>query len=110
MIDLQEFILATVSDRTTSSPVGILVRYTLLQTDQAAIAIAQHVEATIYATVGSQEKNQLLVNQYGIPEERIFSSRDMSFAKGIMRATNGLGVGEFHHSDISRGKSNINTK
>jgi SAM-dependent methyltransferase len=61
---------------------------------QAAIAIAQHIGATIYATVGSQEKRRLLLDQYGIPEERIFSSRDTSFAKGILRATNGSGVGE----------------
>ncbi|KUL82178.1 hypothetical protein ZTR_09578 [Talaromyces verruculosus] len=59
---------------------------------QAAISIAQHVGAKVYATVGSQEKKQLLMQQYGIPEDCIFSSRDTSFAKGIMRVTDGVGV------------------
>ncbi|KAJ6045303.1 Highly reducing polyketide synthase [Penicillium canescens] len=59
---------------------------------QAAIAVAQHIGAEIYATVGSPEKRQLLIDQYGIPDDNIFSSRDTSFAKGVMRATNGSGV------------------
>lgn len=67
---------------------------------QAAISIAQHVGAKIYATVGSQEKKQLLIEEYGIPEDRIFSSRDTSFAKGIMRATDGVGVGKYSHRSV----------
>jgi NADPH:quinone reductase-like Zn-dependent oxidoreductase/SAM-dependent methyltransferase/NAD(P)-dependent dehydrogenase (short-subunit alcohol dehydrogenase family) len=59
---------------------------------QAAIGIAQHVGAEIFATVGSEEKKQLIMKEYGIPEDHIFSSRDLSFAKAIMRATNNAGV------------------
>ncbi|KAK7956628.1 uncharacterized protein PG986_005850 [Apiospora aurea] len=59
---------------------------------QAAIQIAQSIGAEIFATVGPEEKKQLLIDQYGIPEDHIFSSRDTSFYKGIMRATNGEGV------------------
>ncbi|UQC74786.1 beta-ketoacyl synthase domain-containing protein [Colletotrichum lupini] len=59
---------------------------------QAAIMIAQRKGAEIFATVGSDEKKQLIMEQYGIPEDHIFSSRDTSFAKAIMRATNGQGV------------------
>ncbi|KAK7927597.1 hypothetical protein PG985_004595 [Apiospora marii] len=59
---------------------------------QAAIQIAQSIGAEIFATVGPEEKKQLLIDQYGIPEDNIFSSRDTSFHRGIMRATNGKGV------------------
>lgn len=59
---------------------------------QAAIQIAQSVGAEIFATVGPEEKRQLLIEQYGIPEDHIFSSRDTSFHRGVMRATGGRGV------------------
>lgn len=59
---------------------------------QAAIILAKHIGCEIFATVGSEEKKQLIMSQYGIPEDHIFSSRDTSFAKGIMRATGGRGV------------------
>nr|URN71259.1 alternapyrone polyketide synthase [Menisporopsis theobromae] len=59
---------------------------------QAAIQLAQHLGLEIYCTVGSEEKKALITKEYGIPAERIFSSRDSSFAKGIMRATGGQGV------------------
>jgi hypothetical protein len=61
---------------------------------QAAIAIAQHIGAEIFATVGSDEKKRLLMTEYGIPEDHIFSSRDLSFAKAVMRATKDVGVGQ----------------
>lgn len=59
---------------------------------QAAIILAQHIDAEIFATVGSDEKKQLVMEQYGIAEDHIFSSRDTSFAKGVMRCTAGKGV------------------
>ncbi|KAK8225326.1 beta-ketoacyl synthase domain-containing protein [Phyllosticta capitalensis] len=59
---------------------------------QAAIILAQHIGAEIFATVGPAEKKELIMKQYGIPEDHIFSSRDTSFAKGVMRATNNQGV------------------
>ncbi|KAL5342468.1 hypothetical protein BJX70DRAFT_394689 [Aspergillus crustosus] len=60
---------------------------------QAAIMIAQHLGVTeIYATAGSQEKRDILTREYGLPAERIFSSRDASFAAGILAATRGRGV------------------
>lgn len=59
---------------------------------QAAIILAQHIGAEIFATVGSDEKKQLVMDQYGIAEDHIFSSRDTSFAKGVMRCTAGKGV------------------
>jgi NADPH:quinone reductase-like Zn-dependent oxidoreductase/SAM-dependent methyltransferase/malonyl CoA-acyl carrier protein transacylase len=59
---------------------------------QAAIHYSKMVGAEIYATVSTPEKRSLLVSEYGIPEDHIFSSRDLTFVKGIMRSTNGKGV------------------
>jgi NADPH:quinone reductase-like Zn-dependent oxidoreductase len=59
---------------------------------QAAIHIARHRNAEIYATVGSEEKKTLLINLYAIPEDHIFCSRHSSFAQGIKRMTKGRGV------------------
>ncbi|KAL3426455.1 beta-ketoacyl synthase domain-containing protein [Phlyctema vagabunda] len=59
---------------------------------QAAINFAKHVGAEIYATVSTTEKRDLLINEYGISEENIFSSRDLTFVQGIMRVTNNKGI------------------
>ncbi|KGO77525.1 Acyl transferase/acyl hydrolase/lysophospholipase [Penicillium italicum] len=59
---------------------------------QAAIMLAQMIGADIFVTVGSLDKKQFLMSQYGIPENRIFYSRDASFARGIRRATGEVGV------------------
>jgi acyl transferase domain-containing protein/NADPH:quinone reductase-like Zn-dependent oxidoreductase len=57
-----------------------------------AIQVCQMLGADMYATVGSEEKAQYLVKTFGIPRERIFSSRDKSFFRGIMHETKGVGV------------------
>ena len=59
---------------------------------QAAIQLAKLIGATIYVTVGSNEKKQLLEDLYSIPKEHFFSSRNLSFAQGIKRVTHGRGV------------------
>ncbi|KAI0377221.1 putative polyketide synthase [Hypomontagnella monticulosa] len=60
---------------------------------QAAIMLAKHLGVTeIYATAGSQEKRDYIRREYGIPAERIFNSRDVSFALAVLAATNGRGV------------------
>jgi NADPH:quinone reductase-like Zn-dependent oxidoreductase len=59
---------------------------------QAAIMVAQMIDAEIFVTVGSLEKKRFLMTQYGISEDRIFYSRDSSFARGIRRATDEAGV------------------
>ncbi|EMD62135.1 hypothetical protein GGP41_002398 [Bipolaris sorokiniana] len=59
---------------------------------QAAINYAKSVGAEIFATCSTPEKRDVLVQNYGIPEDHIFSSRDLSFAKGIRRVTGGYGV------------------
>ncbi|KAK0667279.1 lovastatin diketide synthase LovF [Cercophora samala] len=61
-------------------------------TGQAAIQIAKWVGATVFVTVGSREKRDMLVGQYGIPSERVLYSRDLSFAADVKRLTAGKGV------------------
>nr|Q86ZD9.1 RecName: Full=Squalestatin tetraketide synthase; Short=SQTKS; AltName: Full=Highly reducing polyketide synthase 1; Short=HR-PKS 1; AltName: Full=Squalestatin S1 biosynthesis cluster protein pks1 [Phoma sp. C2932]AAO62426.1 type I polyketide synthase [Phoma sp. C2932] len=59
---------------------------------QAAIILAKHVGAEIFATVGTDEKRDLLIKEYKIPDDHIFSSRNALFAKSIRQRTNGKGV------------------
>ena len=60
---------------------------------QAAIMVAQHIGGVeIYATIGSLEKKAFLVENYGISEDNIFSSRDTLFGEGIYDRTKGKGV------------------
>lgn len=60
---------------------------------QAALMLARHLNAgEIYVTVGSQEKRELLIREYGIPDDHIFSSRNASFAAAVLGATGGRGV------------------
>ncbi|XXG96001.1 hypothetical protein Hte_002278 [Hypoxylon texense] len=60
---------------------------------QAAIMLAKHFGAQdIFVTVGSPEKREFLIREYGIPETHIFSNRDASFAPAILKATDGRGV------------------
>jgi NADPH:quinone reductase-like Zn-dependent oxidoreductase len=61
-------------------------------TGQAAIQLAQYIGAEVFATVGSRTKKQLLMDVYNIPADHIFYSRDLSFADGVKRMTNGRGV------------------
>lgn len=54
--------------------------------------IARMIGANVYATVGSAEKRQYLKDTFGIPDNKIFSSRDVSFLDGVMHETQGKGV------------------
>ncbi|KAK2740618.1 polyketide synthase, partial [Colletotrichum kahawae] len=54
--------------------------------------IANLKEGQIYVTVGTEEKRQFLEENYGIPRSRMFSSRNTTFAKDILAATNGRGI------------------
>jgi NADPH:quinone reductase-like Zn-dependent oxidoreductase len=59
---------------------------------QAAIILAKHAGAKIFATTGSEEKRDFLIREYSITADHIFSSRNASFAKGVRQKTNGRGV------------------
>ncbi|GAB7347261.1 hypothetical protein MBLNU459_g3352t2 [Dothideomycetes sp. NU459] len=58
----------------------------------AAVQLAQMIGAEVFATVGSEEKIKYLVDEYGLPANHIFSSRDASFVEGLMRETSNKGV------------------
>ncbi|KAK4034496.1 polyketide synthase [Parachaetomium inaequale] len=59
---------------------------------QAAVMLAQRVGAEVFVTVGTEEKRQFVMEHYGIQPDHIFSSRDTSFAAGVMEVTQGKGV------------------
>lgn len=59
---------------------------------QAALQLASHIGFEIFATVGSEDKRALIHGEYGVPYDYIFDSRDLSFAKGVVRMTDGRGV------------------
>jgi NADPH:quinone reductase-like Zn-dependent oxidoreductase/NADP-dependent 3-hydroxy acid dehydrogenase YdfG/aryl carrier-like protein len=59
---------------------------------QCAIQIAQHAGMEVFATVGSDVKRALIRDNYGIPDDHIFSSRDLTFVDGVKRMTKGRGV------------------
>ncbi len=59
---------------------------------QAALQLANHIGLEIFATVGSEDKRSLIHKNYNIAHDHIFNSRDLSFAKGVMRMTDGRGV------------------
>lgn len=59
---------------------------------QAAIMLAQKVKAGVFAAVESLDKNNLIMQTYGIPEDHIFSSRDASFQQELMTMTSQKGV------------------
>ncbi|KAK5991160.1 Highly reducing polyketide synthase gloL [Cladobotryum mycophilum] len=58
----------------------------------AVLQISKMLGAEIYATVGNEERVQFLIENYGLPRERIFHSRNDSFLRDIMQATGGRGV------------------
>ncbi|XDG05889.1 hypothetical protein ABKA04_005504 [Annulohypoxylon sp. FPYF3050] len=61
-------------------------------TGQAAMQVARYLGANIIATVGTEDKKELLVERYGISPDHVLSSRDTSFALGVKRLTGGRGV------------------
>ncbi|KAI0008226.1 hypothetical protein F4779DRAFT_642004 [Xylariaceae sp. FL0662B] len=70
----------------------ILIHSAAGATGQMAVWIAKQKGAEIFATVGSDEKKEFLIDRFGIPGDHIFCSRNTSFAQGIMRMTEGYGV------------------
>ncbi|KAK1981253.1 reducing polyketide synthase, partial [Colletotrichum cereale] len=59
---------------------------------QAAVQLAKYLGLVVYVTVGSESKRRLMRERFGVPDEHIFYSRDLSFVKSVERVTNGRGV------------------
>ena len=70
----------------------ILIHSAAGGTGQACVQIARLAGATILTTVGSLDQKQLLIEEFEIPEDHIFDSRDTSFFHGVNRMTKGRGV------------------
>jgi NADPH:quinone reductase-like Zn-dependent oxidoreductase len=72
---------------------SVLIHAAASDVGQAAIILAKdYLDAEVYVTASSQEERDLLAREYGISDERIFSSVDASFAQGVLNATGGRGV------------------
>ncbi|KAJ8114821.1 hypothetical protein ONZ43_g4810 [Nemania bipapillata] len=76
-----EVVAAGVNFKDTAAVIGL-----------AAVQICHYLGAIVYATVGTQKKREFLKSHMGIPDNRIFSSRNISFAVEVARQTNGKGV------------------
>ncbi|UKZ70734.1 uncharacterized protein TrAtP1_011705 [Trichoderma atroviride] len=60
---------------------------------QASIALAKALGAEdIFVTVGSPDRAEFVNKTFGIPTERIFSSRDLDVGDRLLKQTNGQGV------------------
>lgn len=59
---------------------------------QAAIQVAKWLGCEVFVTVGSKEKARFVCEEYGIPEERVFSSRAGGLKRKVMKLTRGRGV------------------
>ncbi|KAK4120691.1 PKSKA1 [Parathielavia appendiculata] len=58
----------------------------------AAIQLARYAGAEVFATVGTPEKREFLRSTFGLPDDRIFNSRNTDFGGKILAATEGKGV------------------
>ncbi|KAH8889473.1 hypothetical protein GQ53DRAFT_869901 [Thozetella sp. PMI_491] len=70
----------------------ILIHSAAGATGQFAVGVAKMIGAEVFATVGHNDKKQLLMDRFDIPEDHIFYSRNTSFAQGVKRVTCGYGV------------------
>ena len=60
--------------------------------DQAAIKVAKSIGAQVFVVVNNATEKDLLINEYNIPEEHMFSTRSSNLKTGIHRLTKNQGV------------------
>lgn len=70
----------------------VLIHEAAESVGQACISLAQWSGLKILATVGTSEQRSFLSENYGIPDDAIFSSRDASFVPAVLAATSQRGV------------------
>jgi len=71
---------------------SVLIQSAAGSLGMAAIRIAQHLGANIYATAGTEEKRRMLTDSFGIPQTQIFPSRDPQGIADLMKETGPDGV------------------
>lgn len=71
---------------------SILIHSAAGAVGQAAIMLARHLGADIFVTCGNDTKKELLVKEFGIAEDHVFSSRTTAFRNKIQSLTGGYGV------------------
>lgn len=70
----------------------VLIQSTTGGLGMAAMQVAKHIGAEIYATVGNADKVEMLNKEFDIPKDHIFNSRELSTPSKILAATNGAGI------------------
>ncbi|KAK8091924.1 polyketide synthase [Apiospora hydei] len=85
-------VLALIHTARTRKGETVLVHAATGAVGQACITLAQHLGATVFATAGTESKRDFLHTSYGIPKDRIFSSRTPAFRDSVMAATGGRGI------------------
>ena len=71
---------------------SILIHSAAGAVGQAAIMLARHLGAEIFVTCGNDTKAELLIKEFGIKEDHVFSSRTTAFREKVKSLTSGEGV------------------
>ena len=83
----------------------ILVHNAAEPCGQAIVEFCKLIGTQVFATVASVVQKQVLVEQMSLPEHHIFFNGDESFAKGVMRITEGEGVDVIFNSLAGSGEA-----
>ncbi|KAJ9293898.1 hypothetical protein DTO271G3_7274 [Paecilomyces variotii] len=70
----------------------VLIHCAASSVGQISVQIATRAGARVLVTVGTPEKRLYMKRQYGLQDDQIFNSRDDTFVKGVLEATQGNGV------------------
>ena len=70
----------------------VLIHVASASTGQAAVQIAQSIDATILATVRTVSERKFLMDTFKLPREQILSTTDAKFRRDIERLTKARGV------------------
>ncbi|CAJ2514336.1 Uu.00g024550.m01.CDS01 [Anthostomella pinea] len=71
---------------------SVLIHPATDDVSQAAIIVAQHTGADVFATFDSDSERAILLDKYNLPTDRVISSHDMSISATLKVQTRGKGV------------------
>lgn len=81
---------------------SILIHEATTDVGQGALILAQHVEATIFATYNTVTERQILTDTYNLDPNNLFPSTDICFANDILSRTGGRGVDIVLNSSVKK--------